>query len=389
MYACLIETGYGDAVIGFRGSESYNAEQIIKDWGLADLALADSSITMQQKDASSFTRYCFEEYGEKYGSFTTIGHSLGGNLAAYAMITAPAGMDMDECYNVDGPGFSDEFYVAHAGEVQREASKITHLRFSWVGNLLFPVPGSKIINAKVKDRHDPEFEYYRKTPIEELDRELWKHSVMNLELDPYGNLQEGQRGGFEYFVSELTKRYETNGMRGILSMTLSGSNDWMGRVISEVLITVGTINIGKLPTEYIVDCIYSPASFAAAAVDRIGRYIDDVLDGIKAWSENFYRNVILPEVSGEFSVSFAGLEDLREQLSSAASRVYAIAAEAEGHKNRIFEASGAFGYVCNDLGKTCAAIEADAVHLQGLADAVGEARGIYEGRDKEIAELFV
>ena len=44
----MIERVDGRAVIGFRGSESYDIQQLILDWGLADLGLLNSHETIQK-----------------------------------------------------------------------------------------------------------------------------------------------------------------------------------------------------------------------------------------------------------------------------------------------------------------------------------------------------
>ena len=39
MYGCLIETSENEAIVGFRGSESYDAQQLYLDWMVADFGL--------------------------------------------------------------------------------------------------------------------------------------------------------------------------------------------------------------------------------------------------------------------------------------------------------------------------------------------------------------
>ena len=105
MYACLVDTGDGDAVVGFRGSESFDGEQTWKDWVQNDFGLLNNTVTPQQKDAQDYTRYLYEKYGDDYDSFDFSGHSLGGNLAEHASLTAPEAMQskIDRSINFDGP----------------------------------------------------------------------------------------------------------------------------------------------------------------------------------------------------------------------------------------------------------------------------------------------
>ena len=86
---CCIDTGGGNAIVGFRGSESYDTEQVINDWVLADGGLMNSTETSQQHSAQEYIKYINDKYGNDYDSFSLTGHSLGGNLAEHAAITAP------------------------------------------------------------------------------------------------------------------------------------------------------------------------------------------------------------------------------------------------------------------------------------------------------------
>ena len=56
-YAVTLDTGYGDAIIGFRGSETWDdTGQLIQDWGRADVGLLNSYQTQQQADAEAYIR---------------------------------------------------------------------------------------------------------------------------------------------------------------------------------------------------------------------------------------------------------------------------------------------------------------------------------------------
>ena len=64
MYACLIDTNDGNAIVGFRGSESYNSEQFTKDWVIADFTLLHKNgTTKQENDAQAYMEYVAEKYG--------------------------------------------------------------------------------------------------------------------------------------------------------------------------------------------------------------------------------------------------------------------------------------------------------------------------------------
>ena len=133
-----IETGQNKAVVGFRGSESINKFQKVTDWTIADFGLLDSTITGQQKDATEYMRYLYANYpGYEY---TTAGHSLGGNLAQHALLTAPDGMIVAHGYSYDGPGNSAEYNTLYADQINKNGWKLTHYQWSLIGGLLYPLP---------------------------------------------------------------------------------------------------------------------------------------------------------------------------------------------------------------------------------------------------------
>ena len=66
-------------MIANRGSESYDLEQLFKDWIVADIGLLNHALTTQQARATIYMQELWEKYGDQYDSFSVTGHSLGGN----------------------------------------------------------------------------------------------------------------------------------------------------------------------------------------------------------------------------------------------------------------------------------------------------------------------
>lgn len=91
MYACMIETSEGDAIVAFRGSEDLANNQLYLDWLKADVGLLDSTATEQQTDAEEYISY-ISGLSKQYDTYVFAGHSLGGNLAAHAGVTALKGI---------------------------------------------------------------------------------------------------------------------------------------------------------------------------------------------------------------------------------------------------------------------------------------------------------
>ena len=185
MYACLLETSSKEAVIAFRGSESDNLNNVVKDWGMSDLGLLNSMLTPQQLAAEAYTEELYQNYGKEYTSFSFAGHSLGGNLAEHAAITAPTAMrdQIGSCRNLDGPGFSHVYLTAHADEIRDTASKIRHDQWSLVGALLLPAPGTdqRTVAAFTPDMGNP---------VQSL---LWRHDTQTLLFTEEGNFIAGKK----------------------------------------------------------------------------------------------------------------------------------------------------------------------------------------------------
>lgn len=140
MYACLIETGSDEAIVGFRGSESIDTQHFTKDWIEADFGLFNNKLTEQQKSAQKFMEYISENKAyARYKSLAVTGHSLGGNLATYAVLSSG-----QELYNrikksvsFDGPGFSTEFLSGkYKKNIAERGADIIHYQWSFVGEIL-------------------------------------------------------------------------------------------------------------------------------------------------------------------------------------------------------------------------------------------------------------
>ena len=184
MYACMLETGKREALIAFRGSESDTKENLLKDWGLSDLGLFNNRLTVQQKAAQKYTEDLFRKYGDYY-TYSTTGHSLGGNLAEHAAVTIPEAMRscFDRCVNLDGPGYSAAYLTAHALEIRAMKGHLQHDSWSLVGALLNPVPGSdyRVVAAATPGK---------KNTLQSL---LWRHDTTNVAFDKNGNMLAGSK----------------------------------------------------------------------------------------------------------------------------------------------------------------------------------------------------
>lgn len=147
--AMVFETGNGQAITAFRGSEGMDHplkkwDDILTDWVVADggLGMSDRDTTQQK----SVYKY-MEEYvlNLNYDDITLTGHSLGGNLAMHAAVSAneispdKAGK-ISDVVSFDGPGFSDEYMSRHndaISAINTGNTTLTHYIWSLVGSLFF------------------------------------------------------------------------------------------------------------------------------------------------------------------------------------------------------------------------------------------------------------
>ena len=167
-YACVIQTSPGNAAVSFRGSEKASSlDNLLLDWGLADLGLLNSICTTQHREVDRFLQDKeMNELLNGYDNITMTGHSLGGNLAEYATIQSyKYGLDdnISQCVSLDGPGFSNEFIMTHSKGIAKMRKKMTHYQWSPVGNLLLQIPGIKVETLAVKEQkeYDVKYEFTR------------------------------------------------------------------------------------------------------------------------------------------------------------------------------------------------------------------------------------
>ncbi|MCI1722759.1 MAG: DUF2974 domain-containing protein [Lachnospiraceae bacterium] len=196
MYACTIDTADGDALIAFRGSESDTTENLAKDWGLSDVGLLNNALTPQQKKAQEYTREIWDRYGHEYNHFGFTGHSLGGNLAEHAGITAPDAMrdKIDQCVSLDGPGYSEKYLLEHAGDIMKAQRYLTHYQWSVVGTLLYMVPtaDNRTIHANTPSDHD-------------WLNMVWRHDTHNVTFDEHGNVISDRKDEWSVWSGPFSK----------------------------------------------------------------------------------------------------------------------------------------------------------------------------------------
>jgi len=144
LYAIMIETAPGEAIIAFRGSESVNVEQIVKDWVQADMTIMNGDMTAQELAACRYLDYIGNNDAlKKYQDIAITGHSLGGDLALVSTIytaTDECKTDMSsrikQSVSMDGPGHPQEFLDKYEDAINEMQGVMTHYQWSLVGSIL-------------------------------------------------------------------------------------------------------------------------------------------------------------------------------------------------------------------------------------------------------------
>lgn len=324
-YACMIDAGNGEAIVGFRGSESDDT-QILKDWINADIGLLNSIETEQQECAAKYMKYLYEEYGDEFESFSLTGHSLGGNLAFHGAVSAPDEMKdkITQAVSFDGPGFSDEYISAHYADIQKAASKMRHYEWSPVGALLLPLPGVKSTAVKIQDAPEgEEGNYY-----------LIRHDSCFVVFNDDGNIIEVPEPKDLEILGEISQYIDK--------------------------ITNGVGLVGAL--QFVSFLLSSPA----LAVGGAGAFVffKNVFSSAAEWIE---KNIIRTNREANFDVKIAAVRQTYDVEVNVQKELAYIADEIDNIKNHISGGIWMWG-VKSKLGRTASNVGKESRGMQKMSE---------------------
>ena len=234
-YGCVIETSPNNAIVAFRGSEGIDSyDGLINDWVKNDFGLLNSMETEQQKETEKYTDELIKSGKlDKYNSLAASGHSLGGNLAShFAVATAskntrkPIFNKLNQVANFDGPGYSDEYIDTHQNAIKRASSKITHYKWSPVGDLLYDLPGEKeVILTADKDKIQMQDDNF----IKKLGHSTFGiHDVGCLVKEDDGSYKRGKKKILSRFLSGVSEKADS----GFGGKAISGVRNTIGKYTS-------------------------------------------------------------------------------------------------------------------------------------------------------------
>ena len=335
MYACMLETGDGEAMIAFRGSENWkDPDNLLKDWIGSDLGLLNSVLTPQQARAEQYVRDIYAKYGDQYNHFNLTGHSLGGNLAEHATITAPDSMrkKIDRCLNLDGPGVSQTYLAAHADDIHKSQGIIDHYQWSVIGALLNTVPGTNYQTIKAK------------TPDDQGAMSIvWRHDTRNVvDYDENGNMVPGEK-------------------------------DWLARHAKEISSLLDTLVTMSFPNMINLAILYN---FADMSIDQI----------VNLWEQWKYSSAQGYET--EFAVRTGSLYERMDELRNASETVKAIREETESIRKNMSMCSLSTGYLKYKLWRTGNSMERLSKNIQEYASVGENCVQTYQRYDRKIADSY-
>lgn len=176
-YACTYTSNTGHQVIAFRGSEMLGDPMHKNDY-INDFSLSYTEKTSQQAMVDVY----FHQFDNTWGNAIYMtGHSLGGNLASYAAITAPPTVQKNLilCTTFNAPGYLDLFVRHNQVAIHAIKNKLLAFQneFDIVSSLL-TCPVSPIIIASLFDPI--------KSPLSTLDI-FYSHSNFMFKTDTEGN----------------------------------------------------------------------------------------------------------------------------------------------------------------------------------------------------------
>lgn len=336
-YGCLIDTRDGEAILGFRGSESFDNGQVIHDWIEADLGLLNSPETKQQQLAAEFTEYINDKYGNYYNNYNFTGHSLGGNLAEHATITAPDGMPINRCVSYDGPGYSDEYIAAHGSRIKERGQYIDHYQYSVVGTLLNPLPGTnyRTIDAKTPTGENSLWNYFE------------RHSTSNIEFDENGSTKDGEQDWLSKIGGPLSKDIENGAPRVV----------WI--LFPELALLWSLADSGYTLWLGLKDKVGN-------AFENIGKALQD----LKKSFTNWYRSMFGVALTGEYEMSVSTVNSLGGSMDDTAKKFKRISGEISDVAQTLRYNSLSGSYYKSKIRSLCSAVARDSTKASALADAV-------------------
>ena len=295
-YGCLIQTSEKDAIVTFRGSENMKRyTNMINDWARADFGLLNSRSTRQQEEAEKYGDFLSEKgLIDKYESLAVTGHSLGGNLASHFTISmAKDGREkvfdkIKQSINFDGPGVSDEYLKEHKKEIEKASSKMTRLRWSAVGTLLFDIPGEKTEYLDIND------DLHKENLKEQIKYQaITRHDTKSLMFDENGKAKRGKQDIVSKALSAVSKTIDKI-VSEFVTTEIFAATDW----IFEKILEINNDKSIDFASKKWAERFAAKGSFLGNCANAINKMLGALKEGaIEIGNRLFTANSFIPKVA--------------------------------------------------------------------------------------------
>ena len=275
-YACTLETSDKAAIIAFRGSDD-QGNSLVNDWILADFGLLRSTKTNQQAETERYADELLQRgIIDNYEFLAATGHSLGGNLASHLnVISSEEGREtlckkLQQVVNMDGPGMSHDYIERHSGQIDRTSSKLTHYKWSTVGNLLYDIPGEK-----TEFLYSDESVYAHKN---ELMRSFFRHDTKTICFDENGNAKRGKQDELSKLLGPVSRVIDSKAWK-ILRRAITGI-----ATISDfrsIIANIGNelVNGKKSGVLDILGATFKDPKINREAINSVTTFFNDMING--------------------------------------------------------------------------------------------------------------
>ena len=321
-YACSLAKNDQDAIVAFRGSENmHNVHNLVQDWMKADFGLLNSTKTEQQAEAEKYADELVKGgLLDNYQNIGVTGHSLGGNLASHFTIACAENGREDlfnkitQCDNLDGPGFSEKYLLEHEDAIAKADDKITHYKWSAVGDLLNDLPEEKV------EFLDIDHEKYKDDPIARLRYlAIRRHDTRSLVFDEEGKAKEGKQDLVSKALGSFSRVVDKNMPVMVVTAVINAAYKFVSKFLTT---DERGIIVPKNPFE-------KPGENEHQGIlGKIGTFVKDtvniVKDGVVNVADALTRGQIIPLPKFEEATQLAmadgnlrtsGLQDFTNEVS--------------------------------------------------------------------------
>lgn len=196
-HACVFELPNGDKYVAYRGTD---------DGGWIDngQGMTQESTLMQREAAEYFDQMAEEHGWTEADNIYVTGHSKGGNKAQYVTLMSNHANLVDECYSLDGQGFSDEAVQSFKEKYgEEEYQKVLQKMYGYNGANDYVNPLGNTVIPKEN------ITYINTVPNPDSEFKGWHMEEMMFQIDENGNSvailgEKTERGSMSEFSEKVS-----------------------------------------------------------------------------------------------------------------------------------------------------------------------------------------